>query len=104
MRFVADWRLLLALCYDNCLRAYDTDTGSCKFVQMNENRCMFTSLEVDAKNGEVRAGAKAPAAVWQASSIGSGIFLCLMCFLITFAERVALGCHKQLLCLVIELW
>lgn len=54
VRFVGDWRLLLALCYDNCLRAYDTDTGNCKFEQANENRCMFTSLEVDGRNGEVR--------------------------------------------------
>mmetsp|Transcript_30067 Transcript_30067/g.77977 ORF Transcript_30067/g.77977 Transcript_30067/m.77977 type:complete len:848 (-) Transcript_30067:359-2902(-) len=55
VRFVGDWQLLLALCYDNCLRGYDTDTGNCKFVQMNENCCMFTSLEVDNKNGEVLA-------------------------------------------------
>ncbi|KAF5831098.1 WD40-repeat-containing domain protein [Dunaliella salina] len=55
VRFVGDWQLLLALCYDNCLRGYDTETGICKFVQMNENRCMFTSLEVDNKNGEVLA-------------------------------------------------
>jgi len=55
VRFVAEWRLLLALCYDNCLRGYDTDTGDCKFVQANENRCMFSALEVDNKNEEVGA-------------------------------------------------
>lgn len=53
VRFVGDWCLLLALCYDSCLRGYNTETGDCKFVQANENRCMFSALEVDSANGEV---------------------------------------------------
>lgn len=38
VHFVAGLRLLLALCYDNALRAYDTDTGDLKFVQVRGAR------------------------------------------------------------------
>lgn len=52
---MAQLRLLLALCYDNSLRGYDTDTGVLRFSQASENRCTFASMEVDLLNREVRA-------------------------------------------------
>ena len=45
---------LLALCYDNALRAYDTESGALRFLQPSENRCMFAAVEVDDMHQEVR--------------------------------------------------
>ncbi len=55
VRYVAEWHLLLTLCYDNCLRAYDSDTGEVQHTWTNESRCLFLDLEVDVEYKEVRA-------------------------------------------------
>jgi hypothetical protein len=53
VRYIAPWHLLLTLCYDNCLRAYDSITGELKHEWENENKCLFTGLEVDLEYAEV---------------------------------------------------
>ncbi len=53
VRYVADWHLLLTLCYDQCLRCYDSDTGEVKHTWQNENRCLFLDLEIDMESKEV---------------------------------------------------
>lgn len=53
VRYVAAWRALLTVCYDNCLRVYDTESGELMHLWENEANCMFTDIEVDRGLGEV---------------------------------------------------
>lgn len=54
VKFVAAWRALLTLAYDNCLRVYDTVTEELRFTWENENRCPYTAVEVNTDMFEVR--------------------------------------------------
>ena len=59
VRYVAVWQMVFSLAYDNCLRVYECSSGPggafvLKHCWENENRCHFTSLEVDLEFHEVR--------------------------------------------------
>ncbi|KAL6753225.1 WD40-repeat-containing domain protein [Haematococcus lacustris] len=56
VRYVAAWSVLVTLCYDQHCRVWSTASGELKYEWENENRCLFTSLDLNLEHGELLVG------------------------------------------------